>query len=453
MNQSAAELFLASCGADTSLRVLVTARGSESRCEHRFDRPFLIAGSAPRSCLRLQDPGVSRRHAYFQVVEGRLFCVDLGSRTGVVWPGGAVGSGGWLSSPSEVRLGSHSLAPRTNGPDGEIPPPAAPDWDPLRDGVERPGWPQAAIEVSGGGQPKTVRYRLNRMVVLVGSSPSCRIRLHHPSVSRFHCSLVWTPQGVWLVDLLSRHGTQLNGQTVAWAPVSDGDEIAVGAYRLRFRYAAGGDAGRLAPDAAGLVVNRSDRLLLPPTVSPPRLEAGADCPLADRDQGGELSVPAGAGAESQLLLPLMQQFNFMQQQLCEQFQQTTLMMFRMFTTMHQEQAAVFREEMQRMQTITEELHALQRKARDGALPGREVPSLRGTPLHPAPFPSARSGDKASTDAGSATAPAPPASPTPDTQPPPANPGDMDAWLNQRIGELQAERQTHWQRMMGFLSGQ
>ena len=53
-----------------------------------------------------------------QVVEGRLFCVDLGSRTGVVWPGGAVNSGGWLVSPSEVRLGSHSLTPRTSGPDG-----------------------------------------------------------------------------------------------------------------------------------------------------------------------------------------------------------------------------------------------------------------------------------------------------------------------------------------------
>jgi hypothetical protein len=161
----------------------------------------------------------------------------------------------------------------------------------------------------------------------------------------------------------------------------------------------------------------------------------------------------------------MQQFNLMQQQLCEQFQQTTLMMFRMFTSMHQEQTNLIREEMQQIQRITGELQALQRKVGGDVGPVREGRSPRepqsraavpGVPARPAPasasFPSLEMpADGASASAKPTLSPIPP---TPDSpQLPATSPAEVDAWLNQRIGELQAERQTRWQRVVGFLSGQ
>jgi pSer/pThr/pTyr-binding forkhead associated (FHA) protein len=446
MYQSESELFLASCGAGTSLRVLMHTPEQGPPREHVFDRPFFVAGRDPRSCLRLKDPDVSRRHAYFQVIEGRLLCVDLASRTGVIWPGGKVRSSGWLAPSARVSLGSFCLSTLIDQPAGESPVEDLPDRDPLLDQITRPGWPQATIELSGGDQPRTYRCRVNRMVVLVGCAPSCRIRVKHPSVSRFHCSFVWTPLGVWLVDLLGRNGTHLNGRPISWARIADGDEVGVGAYRLRVRYR---DAG-----------SSTDERLPALPEKPVLAGQSTDTSLL------ELSTRHGAGPEAQLLLPVMQQFNVMQQQLCDQFQQTTLMMFRMFTSMHQEQASLIREEMQQIQRVTAELQALQRQVHDGDAPERQgsppretMPRPTGPSLPPTRHvraPGTLAGAKPFNDRADAGVQptAPFALPAPDQAPlPAASPVEVDAWLNQRISELQAERQSRWQRVLSFLSGQ
>jgi pSer/pThr/pTyr-binding forkhead associated (FHA) protein len=480
MNQSEAELFLASCGASGPLRVRTTARGSAVPCEHAFARPFLLVGRNPRSCVRLEDSRVSRRHAYFQLVEGRLVGVDLGSRTGLVWPGGEVGSSGWVAS-SGVRLGSWTLFP-VGDRTADEPPEGGHEWDPLRDRVARPGWQEATIDISGGEQPRTVRWRLSRMVTLVGASASCRVRLRHPSVSRVHCSLVWTPLGVWLVDLLSREGTRLNGGPVGWARIADGDEVCVGAYRLRFRYAEAGVAGQLTQvaletsGAAGPGPDGSFPAL--PASSPPgpvdglrpvrvqghALDVGAGglrAGLPDVRDGARApgaSVAPRSGSEAQLLLAVVEQFNQMQRDICEQFHQTTLMMFRLFTTMHQEQAALIRDELQQIQRVTGELQALQRQVLDGTLAARELGPQRDTLPGPAPVAAtqptpASPGEPLPADQARESPP-PLAPPTPDAQGPPTlSPGDVDAWLNRRIDELHAERRTRWQSVMNFLSGQ
>jgi hypothetical protein len=45
-----------------------------------------------------------------------------------------------------------------------------------------------------------------------------------------------TPQGVWLIDLLSGSGTVLNGQSLRWTLVKEGDQLQVGPYVLRVWY-------------------------------------------------------------------------------------------------------------------------------------------------------------------------------------------------------------------------
>ncbi len=415
MSPSGADLFLASCGATDALRLLVTDPASGPAREHRSGQPFLLAGSDPGNGVRLFHPDVSRRHAYFQLVEGRLACIDLGSRTGITWPDG-VQSSGWMP-PSGVRVGPWTFAPVEAPPEGV-------DWNPLRDRIERPGWPKVTVEVSGGEQSKPLRWSMSRAIALVGTAPSCRIRLAHPSVSRVHYSLVWTSLGVWLVDLLGRDGTHLNGQPASWAHVADGDEVRVGVYRLRFHYS---DAE---PKAAA---------------GPNTLAVPAEPPAVPRqpEAGFGLAVPpplGGAGPEAHFLVPVMQQFNLMQQQLCEQFHQTTLMMFRMFTTMHQEQAALVREEMQQIQRVTGELQTLQQQLRNGSPVGRDAtpgPTAQTPPVRPTPASSSR----------------PPVSLPPAASIPAEVPPNVDAWLSQRIEELQAERQTRWQRVLSFLGRQ
>jgi pSer/pThr/pTyr-binding forkhead associated (FHA) protein len=238
MSQHTTDLFRASCGANGPLELHVSGPGWAGAGRHVFEYPFVLVGGDERSCLRLEDGEVSRRHAHLQQLRGRVFCVDLGSRTGTRW-GGEPRPAGWLGPGAAVQIGPYSVELATAAPAGGDPGEGAGEgWRPLQDRVNDPRLlPRVVLEISNGHRS---RWRVNRALVLVGGSSACRVRLRHESVSRYHCSLVGTPEGVWAVDLLSRTGTVLNGQPVRWAPLRDGDRLQVGAYVLRVWYENGG---------------------------------------------------------------------------------------------------------------------------------------------------------------------------------------------------------------------
>ena len=54
----------------------------------------------------------------------------------------------------------------------------------------------------------------------------CQFVLTDDSVSKFHAALIRTPLGVWVIDLLAREGTYVNGERVSWAWLGDGDTFA-----------------------------------------------------------------------------------------------------------------------------------------------------------------------------------------------------------------------------------
>ena len=59
-----------------------------------------------------------------------------------------------------------------------------------------------------------------------------------------------------------------------------------------------------------------------------------------------------------MLVPLVNQFGLMQQQMFDQFQQAMAMMVQMFGTMHRDQMEVIRAELDQLRELTEEFHAL-----------------------------------------------------------------------------------------------
>jgi DNA-binding NtrC family response regulator len=69
--------------------------------------------------------------------------------------------------------------------------------------------------------------------VLVGTSPSCQLRLTDPLVSRRHVVLEPTAQGLSVVDIGSTNGTSIHGVRVREALVEVGALIAVGESMLR----------------------------------------------------------------------------------------------------------------------------------------------------------------------------------------------------------------------------
>jgi hypothetical protein len=85
----------------------------------------------------------------------------------------------------------------------------------------------------------------------IGRSATAEIRLDDPTVSRRHAVLVRTPKGeLRVLDDRSLNGVFVNGQSVEWSRLVDGDEIGIGRYHLHVIATVGSAAGAGNPSPA-----------------------------------------------------------------------------------------------------------------------------------------------------------------------------------------------------------
>ena len=81
----------------------------------------------------------------------------------------------------------------------------------------------------------------------IGRSLSAQVRLDDPTVSRRHALLYRDRAGAKILDDRSLNGVFVNGERVELEQLDDGDEVAVGRFRLHFvRLPAGGTSRRAA---------------------------------------------------------------------------------------------------------------------------------------------------------------------------------------------------------------
>lgn len=426
--------FWAACGATAPLHLDVEGPTAGHRV---LPRPFAVIGRNPRSDVLLDDEQVSWGHAYLQVVSGRVFCADLGSRIGTHRQGD-VGPAGWIQADQAIRIGPFTI--RVRGGDRVAPPPGELSLPEIT--LEFLSWTTGPL-----------RWPVRRELVLVGRSPGCGVRLPGPKVSKHHCSLVRTPMGLWVVDLLGR-GIRVNGAAVRCARLGDLDQLHVGSVLIRPRY---GMPPESRPVGAGVPARIAAR------PQEPRPTARADPP--EPGWGGATGEPAfplpapsasiselvarpvgpePADRAEVLLAPFIHQFGQMQQQMFDQFHQTVLMMFQMFGTLHRDQMGLLREELRRLGELTRELQELNAKG-VAASPDR---SAREAPPAPAP------GDEARDAAGAPAAdPARSNGPTGSPPDPHAYEEMIHTRLHERIVALQHERQDRWQKILSVLLGQ
>lgn len=98
-----------------------------------------------------------------------------------------------------------------------------------REMLPRPGRYLAWCEDGGGTRIQPIEQGWTR----IGRSATADIRLDDPSVSRRHALIVSElPDALRILDDRSLNGVFLNGEIVDWARVGDGDEVAVGRFRL-----------------------------------------------------------------------------------------------------------------------------------------------------------------------------------------------------------------------------
>ena len=106
----------------------------------------------------------------------------------------------------------------------------SPDWiDEARTALIEPG-PYLAFE----GEARAHVVPLQEGWTRVGRSMSAHVRFDDPTVSRRHALIHRDRTGVRILDDRSLNGIFLNGRKVDWSELEDGDEIAIGAFRLYF---------------------------------------------------------------------------------------------------------------------------------------------------------------------------------------------------------------------------
>lgn len=506
--------FLNACGFREPLRLVVEGPRAVEGGARVLPQPFALIGRDGRTDVVLDDLRVSRRHVYIQGVAGQVFWLDLESRTGTSDASGTR-KWGWLTTGGLLQIGPFMIR-RAAGDAG------TPPGDPARDspmavrGYGREVLPEVSLEFLNGPSQATV-WPMNRMMSLIGSAKGCKFRLTDPSVSAFHASLLRTSSGLWAVDLRGDRSISINSELVRFGALADGDVLGIGRYRMKVHcresWAAGFESDRAAsagppahrprgdlarrpvlerPDGGVPAVSagKGSMLPMPPppfpvvaSVAGVELVASEAMPISGRTHPAELTESA--------LVPLVNQFSIMQQQMFDQFQQAMGMLVQMFGTMHREQMDVIREELDRLHDLTRELQDLKEelarppgratepaaapaaaarsatvasfadRARAEARPAPVLPPI-GPAADPGP-PSAAAGAFAKAAATAAEAPPlPPIGPRPDQARPGADPAgesepavtprDTVAWIHQRIAAIQQERESRWQKIVKLLPG-
>src|SRR5208282_6418572 len=155
---------------------------------HQLDCPFATIGRDPRSDVVLHGAEVSRFHAFFQVVEGRIFCIDLNSRTQLRWEGETEQRAhGWLDPGNTVWIGPHGIRQAGTDLSGNQ---ATQSLNPLAfcasDITDAHQIPRAGLDLPIRIGEGDQLWRMESRLALVGRSESCQIMLRDASVSRFH---------------------------------------------------------------------------------------------------------------------------------------------------------------------------------------------------------------------------------------------------------------------------
>ena len=436
---------------------------------HTYETPFVVIGRNSHSGLCLGHEDVSSRHAYLQLIDGRILCSDLHSRNGTWWENSAK-QGDWFTAGESIRIGPYSLelcedsAGFAEGSSWEF---AQYRFEQQRD------VPKVVLKVVGGSRKRTIP--IHRDVTLLGSASNCDVRLRNFGVSKTHCSLVLTPEGLWVIDLLGRKGTIIDGREIRYGRLQDGDELQIGRLQMRVRY------GESADNSGG--VSEAHR---PVDVQADDEDHSSEHEIAIKfpspSHGADISLPVPAqqlparqtGISESVVTAMMDRFCTMQQQMFQQSQQNMMMMVNMFTSLHRDHMALIREDLDRVHQITEELQQVQAQllrqspaepagwssapseqtipeGADGAVTAEFVPKPVAEPPAAAEVAEEPAIPRSFDSAAGATETKTPASESEDNEE--AEDGvAAHAVLTERLANLQQERESRWQKIMHTLTG-
>ena len=427
-----------------SVRVRDQSHGVDKAYELR--KPYAIIGMVPGADVPL--PGetndgkaaVKPRRIYLQAVSEGVIAVELASHKHPKT--GAPAAARLTSEENPVKIGCFAVSAESRNADGDVSLAA----NALSTSLKLPNRPVEDLWfyfINGHSRTrKNSRRHLRQNITLIGRSRRCHLKISHPDVSEFQCSVARIGDELYIVSLTRRSELRVNGHPVLHSRLSVGDVVSLGPFRMQLQ---GGVSSQSAP---------VEEFVKPSAELPPQSHTDDALAVSSQVQQIEDAKKALQDLSSEWdavqctsdsdVVSLVEQFASVQQLLMAQSQQQTAMLLHLIGSVQssqQGQQELLKEQISAIQGVAGELQTwraeLERQA--GNAQGQTVQQQPPMPLLPLQLP---------------PNPIVPRDAAPEQPREPKSPKDIQAHasLSERIKFLERERNSLLQKIMRLLPG-
>ena len=403
-------LFLEACGATGPLRFEWVDPTTAELRSRDIEQAAFVVGHDPTADLVLDDPSVEPYHAFFQVIDGRLFAFDLGSTDGLRW-GEIPRRAGWVNRREPLGIGRNTIRLVGGDREGESIVEPAPTSSRY---VSRLNLQRVVLEYGVATEGKDSRYQreaLDRVLLLAGSSERCKLRVGGQHVASFAFAMIRTPKGLWMTNILPGAGATINGALCRFTRLEDDDVVQIGQCRIRVIY---NDTGKT------------------PMAQAPLRQATANLGSSILPRAiGEMVMPSDELSHDVLLQPLLEMAGSDLGMPSSPFGHALVLMVRLLGDVHRDHLTLVRDELAEIRRLS-----------------RDMDQLRGETLRPGtrhlPSPQTNSSNGAghATDIGSQL--------EPEVAPRP-HPEAVQEIIGERLEAWERERQSRWRKLLRLLT--
>ncbi len=403
-------LFREACGATGPLRFEWADPTTAELRSRDIEQAAFVVGQDPAADLVLDDPSTEPFHAFLQLIDGRLFAFDLGSTDGIRW-GEIPRRSGWVNRGEPLRIGHTTI--RLVGGDraGESIVEPAPTSSRY---ASRLDLQRVVLEYGVASAGKEGRYQrevLDRVLVLAGSSDRCKLRLGGHQVAGFVFTMVRTPKGLWLTNILPRNGATINGASCRFARLEDDDVVQFGQCTIRVIYS---DADRT-----------------PVVQAAPRQSAAPAGPAISARTIGEMVMSPDESSPEMLLQPLLELAGSDPGSSSSPFGEALVLMVRLLGDVHRDHLSLVRDELGEIRRLSREMEKMRGEMQRPVAPNLASP-------HPAPT----NGAAHLVDFGV---------PLEREDVPRPGPEAVNELIGERLQAWERERQSRWRKLLRILT--
>jgi hypothetical protein len=203
--------------------LVVTVDGPLGVRSTTVEKPFARISTRRGAEVVLPDLKIASRGLYLHATDAGLFGLGFSHTESTEEP-----FRGWLRPDQIVSLGPYQISARLAGPAGAVPP-DLPNLDEKGTAAE----PYPVIAVAFGGA-EVARRRLSRPLTFVGRLRPSTLPIQSNDLSASHLVFHWNAGTLWVIDLLSRMGTIVEGTPIQCAELPLGCSLTIGEVRLTF---------------------------------------------------------------------------------------------------------------------------------------------------------------------------------------------------------------------------